>query len=70
MSNIAETIVKKCGGAKVVSDWLRVDISRVYRWTYPKNKGGSDGVIPARRQADLLRKARENGIELDPSDFF
>ncbi|MGP9819229.1 hypothetical protein ACTZWW_04370 [Salinarimonas sp. NSM] len=49
---------------------LGVNVSRVYRWTYPVARGGTGGVIPARHQAKLLTTARERGIELEPADFF
>ena len=49
---------------------LGVDVSRVYRWTYPRSRGGSDGVIPARHQARLLSEASKRGLPLRPDDFF
>lgn len=47
-----------------------VHVSRVFRWTYPKERGGTDGVIPAKHQAALLDRARAAGIDLTPNDFF
>jgi len=47
-----------------------VDVSRVYRWTYPKNRGGTGGLVPAKHQARLLQLAREAGRQIEPSDFF
>lgn len=46
------------------------DVSRVYRWTYPKEKGGTNGRIPTKHQQKLLDAARAEGIDLAPEDFF
>ncbi len=70
MSNVADAIIRKCGGHQVVADICGVHVTRVYRWTYPREKGGSDGAIPTRHQAQLLKGARDRGISLTPVDFF
>lgn len=46
------------------------DASRVHRWTYPKEKGGSDGLIPTDAAQCLMREARKRGIPLTPEHFF
>lgn len=66
----ASTIIEKCGGHETVANWLGVDASRVYRWTYPKSRNGSDGYIPSQYHQTLLLKAREEGKDLRPEDFF
>ena len=66
----ASTILSKCGGAPCVALWVGVHVTRVRRWTYPKSRGGTDGLIPARQQAALLAAARANGVDLSPGDFF
>jgi hypothetical protein len=70
MKQQAKRVLEKCGGAPRVAEWLGIDPSRPYRWTYPRSRGGSGGVIPARHHDELLRKAREFGVDLSPSDFF
>lgn len=70
MSNAATNVILKCGGPQAVSAMAGVDVSNVHRWTYPKERGGTDGVVPAKHQQTLLKKAREAGIELSPDDFF
>ena len=70
MKKQAASVIKKCGGFSFVAKLLGVDRSRVYRWTYPKDIGGSGGIIPAKYHNELLRKARESGIDLTPEDFF
>jgi hypothetical protein len=47
-----------------------VDVSRVYRWTYAKDVGGTGGHVPTKHQQTLLDRAREAGIDLSPHDFF
>jgi hypothetical protein len=70
MSNVAEVLIEKCGGHQAVAEMLGVDISRVYRFTYPKSKGGTGGLIPAWHMPTLIEKARLRGIEIGPDDFF
>jgi hypothetical protein len=70
MKKVALHVIEKCGGSQVVADMVGVDVSRVYRWTYPKERGGTDGLIPAQHQQTLLREARKRGIPLEPNDFF
>lgn len=66
----AAHIIEICGGHKNVADWLGVDLTRVFRWTYPKAKYGSDGYIPSQYHQTLLLRAREEGKDLRPEHFF
>jgi hypothetical protein len=70
MSSVAEHVITKCGGPKIVAEMLGLDVSSVHKWKYPTEKGGTGGLVPANRQQELLDKARSDGIELVPSDFF
>lgn len=70
MINIAQNILKKCGGVKVVSKMTGVTHATVHKWTYPKSRGGTDGIIPAYHQQTILDKANEMGLDLTPNDFF
>jgi hypothetical protein len=65
----AKSIIDKCGGADVVARVSGADRSRVYRWTYPVERGGTGGVIPTRRARKLLAWATANSIKLSPSEF-
>jgi hypothetical protein len=67
---IAERVIDLCGGAKAVADAIGCKPPAVYRWTYPKDRGGRGGVVPHDKAQILLRKASENGWPLKPSDFF
>ncbi len=68
--NIAQRIINKCGGPHAVAQMTGASVSRVYRWTYAKARGGTGGVIPARHHRPLLSEARKRGIDLRPEDFF
>jgi len=68
--SIAESVIRKCGGPVRVAGWLGLSVTQVYRWTYPRERGGTGGVVPARRQGELLAKAQAAGIDLTPADFF
>ena len=70
MRSAAEIVIAKCGGHGAVVDICNVHITRVYRWAYPREKGGSGGLIPSRHQVRLLEAARERGFKLEPVDFF
>lgn len=66
----AHSIIQLCGGfASVASMTDRSEI-RVRRWTYPKDRGGTGGLIPADCQQTLLSAARAKGIPLTPAHFF
>lgn len=70
MSTPAEIIINKCGGPDATAALLGLHRISVLRWDYPKERGGSGGLIPTRHQNTLLRKARKKGIDISPSDFF
>ncbi|OGR09700.1 MAG: hypothetical protein A2341_14915 [Deltaproteobacteria bacterium RIFOXYB12_FULL_58_9] len=70
MLNPAHTIIKICGGFRAVADMTDRTEVRVRRWTYPKDKGGTDGLIPSDCQQRLLIEARKRGIDLRPEHFF
>lgn len=63
-------IIATCGGAASVAQITGKAVSRVYSWTYPAARHGTNGVIPAREQEKLLEYARANDLPLAPSDFF
>lgn len=70
MQNPASSLIKKSGGHEVVSKWTGATVTSVYRWTYPKEKGGTGGRVPQDRIQPWIEKANENGIKLKLSDFF
>lgn len=66
----AQRIIEKCGGAEAVAKMAAITPARVKRWTFPEERGGTGGRVPSKHQQALLDAARENGIDLSPSDFF
>jgi hypothetical protein len=66
---VAETMIKRFGGREQLAEALGVHIVQVYRWTYPKEKKGTGGSIPARHFQTLLRAAKERGIRVRPADL-
>lgn len=67
----AKSIVEFLGGVPAVAAALKCNVSRVYRWVYPKGHNeGTGGYIPHEDAARLLSYAAENGIDLQPGDFF
>ncbi|SOC45732.1 hypothetical protein SAMN05892877_117121 [Rhizobium subbaraonis] len=65
----AKSIIAKIGIDKV-SEITGKHVSRVYRWMYPKERGGTGGMIPQSEAPALLAYAKANKIELSPADFF
>lgn len=70
MTNPAERIIKLCGGADRVAEFAEISKNRVLRWTYPKARGGTDGLIPTSRQQLIMQNAVAAGIKIKPADFF
>lgn len=66
----AKKIINLCGGFSAVAGMTGRDVSRVHRWTYPRHKGGTGGIIPTDAQHRLLQEARSRGIPLTPDHFF
>ena len=66
----ANSIIEKCGGFAAVADMVSLSEIQVRKWTYPKEKGGTGGLVPSSRQAQLLEAAQAQGKPLTPEDFF
>ena len=66
----ANTIIEICGGFKAVAQMTGRAVSRVHRWTYPKDRGGTGGLVPAEIQQVLLFEAVRQGKPLTPAHFF
>jgi hypothetical protein len=65
----AATIIEKLGGYRAVSAALGVAYTAPYRWTYPRERGGTDGRVPAKYHRVLLDLAAESGVELSAADL-
>lgn len=65
----AASIIDRFGGPEAVQEITGADRTRVYRWTQPKEKGGTDGIIPLKPAQKLWAYAKANRIDI-PSDLF
>jgi hypothetical protein len=72
----AERVIAKFGGARDLARAFQAinkpkDPSTIFKWTYPKSKGGTGGLIPTRVWPDVMAAARYSGVfitieDLDP----
>lgn len=65
----AASIIDRFGGPDAVQEITGADRTRVYRWTQPREKGGTDGMIPLKPAQKLWAYAKANRIDI-PSDLF
>ncbi len=65
----AASIIDRFGGQVVVQEITGASRTRVYRWTQPKEAGGTGGMVPVDSAIKLLRYAREHGISVTADDF-
>ena len=70
----ARTIIERFStseacGVSVVSEEIGTAYTTVRRWMYSKKKKGTGGLIPPKRQQDLLALAERRRVELRPEDF-
>lgn len=66
----ASTVIEICGGYEAVARITGRSVVRVRRWAYPRNRGGTDGLIPAECQKLLMEHSRNEGLGLRPEHFF
>lgn len=70
----ADRVIGLFGGARRLARTLTAlghptNPSTVFRWTYPKHRQGTDGMIPTRTWPHILKAARYEGIFLTPDVF-
>ena len=66
----AKTVIAKIGGVDVAASITGKHVSRIYRWMYPAEKGGTGGVVPHADARKLLEHAKNASIDLRAEDFF
>ncbi len=66
----AHTVIQLFGGYADTAKLLSRDETRIRRWTYPRERGGTGGIIPTKMQLRLLELAPSKGVALAPQDFF
>ncbi len=57
------------GSPKALADAIGRNVSRVHRWTYPPERGGTGGEIPGSALRDVLAAAKARGIALTADDL-
>lgn len=62
-TNTAARIIAKFGGIRPMATIIDRPHSTVQSWEV-------SGYIPARQQENILKVAREKGIDVSPADFF
>jgi len=70
MLNPAATVIERCGGVNAVAKMVGRHPSRVRRWAYSKDRGGTGGLVPTDLQSVLLLAAHKQGRDLLPEHFF
>lgn len=65
MLNDSAFIIYKFGGVKALASAINKDPATIYRWTYPKSKGGTGGVIPTSAISKITEAAKLLDISLD-----
>jgi hypothetical protein len=65
----ANSIIARLGGLAVVQSITGASRTRVYRWTQPKDNGGTGGLIPVNHAPKLLSYAKLHGVPLSEKDF-
>lgn len=68
--NIAEEVIKKCGGISETAKITGRTPSVVYRWTYGKDKGGTGGTIPRDAAEKILEASARGEVSVTAKDFF
>lgn len=68
----AERVVRAFGGVRALHEALKRvgfhrSIERLYRWSYPVDRGGTAGLIPHDAMPSVLRAAEAAGVAL--SDY-
>lgn len=65
----ANTIIKRMGGAAEVAKIAGVQRASVYKWTWSKDRGGTGGLIPMNKIADLIAATADTDCPLTFADF-
>lgn len=70
----AERVIAKFGGARRLAEAFKTagfykGPASIYKWTYPREKGGTAGVIPTKAWPILHKVARLNGVLITAQDM-
>lgn len=65
----AASIIEVVGGASALARHLDTSPSSPLRWRLPRDKGGTDGIIPAKYHDRTIALAAERGVALPRGAF-
>ncbi|WP_089846970.1 hypothetical protein [Salipiger marinus] len=65
----ASSIITALGGPTAVAAAIGIHRTRVSMWQAPRERGGTNGLVPYRHVPRLMELAREKGVKLAPADF-
>lgn len=70
----AAKIIELFGGVQALAKVLhsmrvKIAVTSIYRWTYPKEVGGTGGFIPTRSLPLVLKAAHKIGIFISAEDL-
>mgnify|MGYP001558858584 CR=1 FL=1 len=66
----ADRVIDLLGGPIATAKASGRSLMSVYRWTWPRKRGGTGGHVPAEAAQALLRYAKEKNLPLVAADFF
>lgn len=69
MHRQAARIIARFGGVRRLAYVTGMEPSRIYKWTYPKARGGTNGIIPSACVATIQVAAETAGVELKAEDW-
>jgi hypothetical protein len=70
----ADRIIARFGNAYRLQEALRRagyhrSVAAIYKWTYPTERDGTDGMVPTRALQQIIRVARLEGVYLSDDDL-
>ena len=66
----AAKVIRKFGSPYKMAEFVRIHPANIYKWTWDKARGGTDGLIPSRSMPEVMRGARLAGILLTAEDLY
>lgn len=65
----ATKIILALGGPKAIAEVVGVHRTRVSMWQAPRERGGTNGMIPYKHIRKIMEMARGLDVDLRPEDF-
>lgn len=64
----AERVLRKFKGARRLAVLIRRHPASVYKWTYPRERGGTGGLVPTEAWPAIAAAALVKGVKLTRND--